>query len=107
MDAILSHSVFRGWLKDPSSPRVFRDAGHFWSIAPGTPARVIRARILDIDKTLEKAMGLLDAGGVDEIAARHGKALFDRGDIERAKSFNAMLKERFAKDLTTLQVKLG
>jgi len=107
VDAILSHSVFRGWLKDPSSPRVFRDAGHFWSIAPGTPARVIRARILDIDKTLEKAMGLLDAGGVDEIAARHGKALFDRGDIERAKSFNAMLKERFAKDLTTLQVKLG
>jgi hypothetical protein len=104
---ILSHSVFRGWLKNSSSPKYFRDAGHFWGIAPGTPARVIHARILDIDKTLEKAMSLLDAGKVDEVTARHGKALFDRRDIERAKNFHAMLKERFAKDLATLQVKLG
>jgi hypothetical protein len=50
---------------------------------------------------------LLDAGGVDEISARHGKALCDRSDIERAKNFHAMLKERFAKDLTMLKVKLG
>jgi hypothetical protein len=103
----LSHSVFRGWLKNSSSPRYFRDAGHFWGTAPGTPARVIHARILDIDKTLEKAMSLLDAGEVDEVTSRHGKALFDRRDIERAKNFHAMLKERFAKDLAMLQVKLG
>lgn len=105
--AILSHSVFLMWLKDPNSPKHFRDAGHFWGVAPGTPARVIHARILDIDRTLEKAMNLLDAGGVDEVAARHGKALFDRSDIERAMKFHAVLKERFVKDLTVLQVKLG
>ena len=106
VDAILSHSVFRGWLKDPSSPRLFRDAGHFWGIAPGTPARVIQARILDVDRTLEKALGLLNAGGVDEVAASHGKALFDRAGIERAMNFQAALKQRFTRDLETLQVKL-
>src|SRR5258706_614971 len=53
---ILSHSVLRGWLKDSSSPKHFRDAGHFWGIAPGTPPRVIQSRILDIDRTLEKAL---------------------------------------------------
>jgi len=98
---------FGAWLKDSSSPKHFRDSGHFWGVAPGTPARVIQTRILDVDRTLEKALGLLDAGGVDEVAARHGKALFDRADIERAKNFHAMLKERFARDLATLQVQLS
>jgi hypothetical protein len=107
VDAILSHSVFRAWLKDSSSPKHFRDAGHFWGVAPGTPPRVIQTRILDIERTLQKALSLLDAGGVDEIAARHGKALFDRTDIERAMNFQVALKERFAKDLATLQVKLA
>ncbi len=105
--AILSHSVLRGWLKDPGSPKHFRDAGHFWGVAPGTPPRVIQTRILDIDRTLEKALSLLDASGVDEVAVRHGKALFDRTDIERAMNFQATLKERFVKDLATLQVKLS
>lgn len=107
VDAILSHSVFRGWLKDPSSPRLFRDAGHFWGVAPGTPPKVIQARITDVDRTLEKALGLLDAGGVDEVAARRGTALFDRTVIERAMNFQAMLKQRFTRDLATLQVKLN
>jgi hypothetical protein len=107
VSAILSHSVFRGWLKDPNSPKHFRDAGHFWGIAPGTPPKVIQSRILDIERTLQKALSTLDAGGVDELAARHGKALFDRTDIERAMNFQAALKERFAKDLATLQVKLA
>jgi hypothetical protein len=107
VDAILSHSVFRGWLKDPGSPKHFRDAGHFWGVAPGTPARVIQTRILDVDRTLEKALSLLDADGTDEVTARHGKALYDRSDIERAVNFQAMLKERFAKDLATLQVALS
>jgi hypothetical protein len=105
--AILCHSVLRSWLKDRGSPKYFRDAGHFWGVAPGTPPKVIQSRILDIDRTLEKALSLLDAGGVDEIAGRHGKALFDRTDIKRAMNFQAALKERFAKDLATLQVKLA
>jgi hypothetical protein len=106
VDAILSHSVFRAWLKDSNSPRHFRDAGHFWGIAPGTPEKVIQARILDVDRNLETALGILDTQGVNEVTARHGKALFDRTDIERAKKFQAVLKERFAKDLATLRVKL-
>jgi hypothetical protein len=106
VDVILSHSVFRGWLKDPSSPKHFRDAGHFWGVAPGTPPKVIQARIMDVDRSLEKALSLLDAGGVDEIAAHRGKSLFDRTDIERAIDFQRTLKERFAKDLATLQVRL-
>ena len=105
--AILSHAVFRRWLKDPSSPKHFRDAGHFWGIAPGTPPNAIQTRILDIDRNLERALSLLDVSGVNEVAARHGKVLFDRTDIERAMNFQATLKERFAKDLATLQVKLS
>jgi hypothetical protein len=104
---ILSHSVLRSWQKDPSSPKYFRDAGHFWGVAPGTPPKVIQSRILDIDRTLEKACSLLHADGVEEVAVRHRKALFDRTDIERAMNFQTVLKERFAKDLATLQVKLA
>ena len=107
VDSILSHSVFRAWLKDPSSPKHFRDAGHFWGVAPGTPAKVIQSRILDVDRNLETALGILDTEGINEVTARHGKALFDRTDIEQAKKFQAVLKERFAKDLATLHVKFA
>jgi hypothetical protein len=105
--AILSHSVFRDWTRDPALPKHFRDAGHFWGIAPGTPPSVIRARIREVDNSLGKARALLDARRVDEVAARHGKALFDRTDIDRAEEFQATLKNRFARDLATLQVELG
>ena len=104
--AIVSHPIFRAWIKDPVFPKHFRDGGHFWGVAPGTPPKVIRTRILDVERTLEKALRMLDSTGVDEVASRHGKGLFDRADIERAMNFQAMLKERFAKDLATLQVRL-
>jgi hypothetical protein len=87
-------------------PKYFRDAGHFWGIAAGTPRSVIRARINDVDNTLVAARSLLDDHGADEISARRGKALFDRKDIERAMQFQAALKQRFAHDLETLQVTL-
>lgn len=104
---VLSHPVFRAWIKDPAMPKHFRDAGHFWGIAPGTPPSVIRARIREVDDNLTKARSLLDAQRVDEIAARHGKALFDRSDIDRAEEFHAALKRRFARELSTLQVEIG
>ncbi len=100
---IVSHPVFREWLKDQDSPKRFRDAGHFWEIAPGTPPSVIRARIGRIDQTILKASELLEEKGVEGIAARHGKPLFDRKDIERASEFQSALKARFAEDLITLQ----
>jgi hypothetical protein len=104
--AILSHPVLQEWLKDPSTPRHFRDAGYFWGIAPGTPPSVIRARIADVDNMLEKARGVLDNKGVEEISVHHGRALFDRKDVGRAMEFHSALKQRFARDLSTLQGKL-
>lgn len=101
---ILSHTVFREWIRNPAMPKHFRDAGHFWGIAPGTPPSVIRARIAEVDNTLRKARSILEEKGVAEIAARHGKTLFDQVDIERAMEFQAALKHRFASDLATLQV---
>jgi hypothetical protein len=100
---IISHPVFLSWTKDPGTPKYFRDAGHFWGIAPGTPPSVISARIRDIDQTLAKAANLLDERGTDEVAERHGKVLYDRADIDRAQEFHATLKQRFANDLSTLQ----
>jgi hypothetical protein len=104
--AILSHRVFHEWIKDPTFPKHFRDAGHFWGIAPGTPPSVIRARITDVDNTLDAAQSLLDSKRTDTIAAQHGKLLFDRNDVTRALDFHNTLKGRFAKDLATLQVSL-
>lgn len=103
---ILSHSVFREWLKDPQMPKHFRDAGHFWGIAPGTPPSVIRTRISDIDNTLQKAKELLEQRKVNEILSRHGRTLFDNNDISRAEDFQRVLKQRFAKELVTLNVDL-
>jgi hypothetical protein len=105
--AILSHRVFVDWIKDPATPKHFRDAGHFWGIAAGTPRSVIRTRIASIDNTLETAESILDKHGAEEMSSRHGRALFDRNDIERAKEFQSLLKSRFAKDLQTLQVTLA
>lgn len=102
---IVSHPVFRQWLKEPSLPRYFRDAGHFWGIAPGTPPSVIRSRIRRIDDTLEKAQALLTDHGLDAVAVRHGKALFDGEDIKRVTEFQRTLKERFSNELITLQGK--
>ena len=73
-------------------------------IAPGTPPSVIRRRIADIDHTLEKARSMLEQGESDAVAARHGRVLFDRGDLERAGEFQSTLKSRFAKELATLEV---
>ncbi|MGA9033379.1 MAG: hypothetical protein WB402_12755, partial [Sulfuricaulis sp.] len=104
---ILSHPVFLEWLKNPEMPKHFRDAGHFWGVAPGTPPSVIRARIRDVDNTLGKAGSLLKTSGAKEIVARHGKILFDQPDINRAMEFHETLKQRFTAELATLNVALS
>src|SRR6516164_3235924 len=60
IENILSHPVFQDWTKDPALPKHFRDAGHFWGIAAGTPPSVIRRRITEIDLTLDRARATLD-----------------------------------------------
>jgi hypothetical protein len=100
---ILDHPVFREWVKDPSMPKHFRDAGHFWGVAIGTPPSVIRKRISEIDRTLDRAKSMLDQSNRNDVASRHGHVLFDRKNLQSATEFQAMLKGRFSKELTTLQ----
>lgn len=99
---ILSHPTFQAWLQDPSRPKQFREAGHFWGIAPGMPARTVRDRVMFIDQTLEAALHFLQSRNVNEIVEQRGKVLFDRNDIERCFEFQAALKKRFARDLRLL-----
>lgn len=99
---ILEHPVFKQWLIDRNKPKHFRDAGHFWGIAPGTPPDIVRDRVGGIDNILRSAMKLLNERGVDEIAASRGKVLFDRQDIERCIEFQETMKNRFSRDLHVL-----
>jgi hypothetical protein len=99
---ILEHPVFLQWISDPAKPKYFRDAGHFWGIAPGTPALVVRERIGGLDNTLRSALQLLDKLGVTEIASSRGKVAFERRDIERCLEFHDAIKARFARDLRLL-----
>ncbi|MEX0704194.1 MAG: hypothetical protein WD069_18995 [Planctomycetales bacterium] len=99
---ILEHPVFKDWLRDPQRPKYFRDGGYFWGIAPGTPPKVVRERVRGVDETLKAAMALLDSRKVDEIVAQRGRVVFDRNDVERCQQFQAILKQRFARDLRIL-----
>src|SRR5205823_1203278 len=47
---IIEHPVFNKWLKDPGRPKYFREAGHFWGIAPGTPPKTVRERVNSVDR---------------------------------------------------------
>lgn len=104
---IISHTVFREWLRNPEHPKYFRDAGHFWGIAPGTPPSVIRTRINHVDQTLTSANTLLRERDLEAISAQHGRKLFDSEDIARALEFHDVLKNRFRKELETLKVSLA
>jgi hypothetical protein len=99
---ILSQSVFRNWLKDPSTPKSFHKAGSFWGIAPGTPPRVVRERVASVEVTLEAAERLLNERGVEVVADERGQPLFDRLDVQRCLQFQFTLKQRFARELQRL-----
>jgi hypothetical protein len=99
---IVGHPAFAGWLQAPDTPKSFRDAGHFWGVAPGTPPRVVRQRVTGIDETLEAARRLLASRGVEQLGDQHGRVLVDLRDIERAQEFQQMLKDRFSDDLRIL-----
>lgn len=99
---MLEHPVFGQWLKDSAKPKYFREAGHFWGIAPGTPPDVVRERVERIDNTLNAALKVLEKRRTEEIVSRRGQLLFERNDIERCLEFQRTLKERFARDLRML-----
>ena len=99
---IVSHPVFRDWQKDQSRPTRFREAGHFWGIAPGTPAATVRERIFSVERVLKDAIYEMDTLHTDVIVEQRGKPLFDRKEVERCLEFQSTLKERFKKDLFLL-----
>lgn len=99
---VLEHAVFRAWLTDQSKPKYFREAGHFWGIAPGMPPKTVRDRVSHVDHILNAASDLLDQRSVDAIAEQRGKLLFDRNDIERCREFLKTLKTKFMRDLMML-----
>jgi hypothetical protein len=102
VNRILGHPAFVAWLRDPSMPKAFREAGHFWSVAPGTPPRVVRQRVQAVEDTLIAARDMLDHRELDEVGDRAGRLLFDRTDIERGLEFQAAMTERFSKELQVL-----
>ncbi len=99
---IVEHPVFRQWLKDPIRPKYFREAGHFWGIAPGTPSKTVRDRVASVERTLAAALKALEDKNLNEMVEQRGKILFDRKDIERCLEFQSILKERFRKELRLL-----
>lgn len=99
---IIEHPVFKDWLSDPARPKYFREAGHFWGIAPGTPPKTVVDRITAVETTLKAALKALDDRGVNELIEQRGKALFERKDIERCIEFQRLLIDRFKRDLTLL-----
>ncbi len=104
---ILEHRAFRAWLADPSKPKYFREAGHFWGIAPGTPPRTVRERVRRVENILGRAITTLDQRGVEAITQQRGQLLFDRHDIQRCLEFQSLLKERFERDLRLLDPDYG
>jgi hypothetical protein len=99
---IVEHPVFKDWLKDPTRPKYFREAGHFWGIAPGTPPKTVRERVASVERILQAAINALKDRNLNEIIEQRGKVLFDRKDIERCLEFQSVLKERFRKELRLL-----
>jgi hypothetical protein len=99
---VIEHPAFVGWLQDPSTPRSFRDVGHFWGVAPGTPARVVRQRLQSVEETLNAALSILDQSNLQEVGDRHGSLLFERNDVLRALDFHREMMRRFESQLGVL-----
>ena len=99
---ILEHPVFRKWIADPVHPKHFREAGHFWGIAPGMPPKTVRERVNAVERTLKAAADFLRDRAIEEVTEYRGKILFDQQDIERALEFQSSLKKRFERDLRLL-----
>lgn len=121
---IINHQIFREWLVDKNKPNKFRDAMWFWSIAPGTPPKVVRERISVIEQNLQEAKKkALEGGGkisldskevnksTKENLTREGhttineqrsRLFLDILDVERCIEFHNYLKEKFKKELSIM-----
>lgn len=102
VNKLVSHSIFAEWLKDHAKPTKFSAAGQFWGVAPGTPPRVVRDRIANIEATLKQALQYMVTRGVSALFKEKDRVLCERGDIERCLEFHDVLKQRFSKELAIL-----
>lgn len=101
---ILEHSTFKKWLIDPTQPKDFREAAYFWGISPGTPSKIVRDRLLKIEKTIKGILDYFEKTGLDSMRKDrvNGKILFERKDVERCLEFHKEMKSRFKKELKIL-----
>lgn len=99
---VIEHPAFVEWIQNKERPRSFRDAGHFWGVAPGTPSRVVNQRVKAVEDTLTAALNLLEARELEGVGGRQGRLLFEREDVERGLQFHAAMKTRFERDLRLL-----
>lgn len=102
VNKLISHTAFAEWLSDHAKPAKFSAAGQFWGVAPGTPARVARDRIANIEATLKQALQYMDSRGVNVLFKGKDRILCERRDIERCIEFHNTLRQRFAKELGML-----
>jgi hypothetical protein len=99
---VIEHPAFMAWLNDKNKPKSFRDVGHFWGVAPGTPPRVVRQRVQAVEETLTAAVELLERRELDQVGDRQGRLLFERTDLERGLEFHQEMKDRFRTELRLL-----
>jgi len=102
VNKLVSHPVFSEWLKDHARPAKFSAAGQFWGVAPGTPPRVVRDRIANIEATLKQALQYMVTRGVNALFREKDRVLCERQDIERCLEFHNVLKQRFSRELDIL-----
>lgn len=102
VNELISHPVFAEWLADRTKPAKFSAAGQFWGVAPGTPPRVVRDRIANIEATLKQALQYMDTRGVTSLFREKDRVLCERSDIERCIECHNVLKQRFSKELAIL-----
>jgi len=103
VNKLVSHPAFSEWLKDRSKPSRFSVAGQFWGIAPGTPARVVRDRMANVEAILRQAHQYMVSRGVSTLYKEKNRVLCEMQDIERCLEFNDAIKQRFAKELEILR----
>ena len=99
---LLEHAAFLDWIKVPEKPLKFRNAGHLWGIAPGTPSEVVRERVGGVDHLLEVVQKALEESGGERLVRRHGRALFDATRLVRIRTFQQTLKQQFRRELLSL-----
>jgi hypothetical protein len=99
---VIEHPAFMAWLNDKNKPKSFRDVGHFWGVAPGTPPRVVRQRVQAVEETITAAVELLERRELDQVGDRQGRLLFERTDLERGLEFHQEMKDRFRTELRLL-----